>query len=214
MLSLMRFALVTLLVVGCYRSHGIGARLDASEPMDAPIDVHLDAPEGPDAPDARADVPPDVGVVLGCADGTREGLTDALRYPAVAACAGVFMGWIDEGSADAICSPGWHVCRGNDAAVNALAADEASAFAGCFGYDAAQDCGACFPSCRGAMGSCMACCVSATDPTDPDMAGLGAGCNFVGEGPACLSDLRLDASTNTFGCGYDPSLRGVVCCAD
>lgn len=196
------------MLVGCYQSHRI-VEVGDTGALDAPRDTPRDGPI-----DAPVDVGADVGAPPGCADGTREGLSDAARYPDVAACAGVFAGWIDEGSADALCSPGWHVCRGDDAVVHALTEAEANGFGGCFAFDAAQDCGACFPSCRGAMGACLTCCVSATDPTDPDMAGIGLSCARVSSGPSCLADVRLDASTNTFGCAYDPRLRGVVCCAD
>jgi hypothetical protein len=151
----------------------------------------------------------------GCAAGVRQGFVDAVRYPDIAACAGSFTGTIGEASAQAICAAGWHVCRGDDAPVRRITQAEATQFPGCFAFDAADDCGACYPTCVGSHGMCQdGCCVSLA-PTDPDMAGMGASCtpNPLGFMTSCLAEGRLDASTNTFGCGWDPSLAGVVCCA-
>jgi hypothetical protein len=164
---------------------------------------------------ARSDLDAAYESGRGCASGVRQGFLDVARYPDIAACAGSFTGTIGEGSAQAICAAGWHVCRGDDAQVRRLTDTDASQFPGCFAYDAANDCGACYATCVSAHGHCTnGCCVTAA-PTDPDMAGMGAACAHDGGGftTSCLAKGRLDASTNTFGCGWDASLAGVVCCA-
>jgi hypothetical protein len=149
----------------------------------------------------------------GCADGSREGFVDTARFPRVAACGGTFTGFIDEASARALCAAGWHVCRGGD--VRTVAAADARGFDGCFAYDAAQDCGYCSATCRGIVGDPRAACGVADAITDADMAGMGRACSDYGASTAtCLADGRIDASTNTFGCRFDPRLAGVVCCRD
>ena len=149
----------------------------------------------------------------GCADGARDGFTDLDRWPAIAACAGGFDGFIDDAPARALCSAGWHVCTGDDPAIGAVTLEDARAFSGCFAFDAAHDCHDCFARCRPAIGACQKCCVSGA-PTDPDMAGVGAACTFWDSGPqqSCLATGRSDATTNDFGCGWRPGLTGVVCC--
>jgi hypothetical protein len=150
----------------------------------------------------------------GCADGTREGLTNIVQFPNIAACGGTYTGYIDEGSADAICAPGWHVCRGFDAPLSAVNYTQATSFPGCFAFDAAHDCNACYPTCRGSVGVTIVCTV-VNFTTDADMGGMGANCNYSGAGDvSCLASGRVDATTNTFGCGWAPLLTGVVCCRD
>ncbi|MBI5518342.1 MAG: hypothetical protein HY909_31515 [Deltaproteobacteria bacterium] len=149
----------------------------------------------------------------GCADGTREGFTDTARFPRIAACRGVFEGFIDEASARAVCASGWHVCRGGD--VRAVTHADARGFDGCFAYDAAQDCNYCSATCRGIVGDPRASCGVADAVRDADMAGMGRACSdYGGTTATCLADGRIDSSTNTFGCRYDARLAGVVCCRD
>lgn len=80
--------------------------------------------------------------VVGCADGQREGLVDAARYPRIAGCLGQWGGTQslrgrttgracgdDLGNCVApadLCAPGWHVCGadGSIAEVSQLSADE------------------------------------------------------------------------------------------
>lgn len=162
----------------------------------------------------RLEDPRPADAAPGCADGTREGLSDAARYPDIAACGGRFEGAIFGPSARSLCAAGWRACRGDDAPVGGLPLAEARAFGGCFAFDAAHDCFACYPTCEGALGSCRRCCVT-LNPTDPDMAGMGAGCTGYdgGEpGTSCLASGRLDATTNDFGCRFREGLSGVVCC--
>jgi hypothetical protein len=155
----------------------------------------------------------------GCASGARAGFTDVKAFPDIAACVGSFSGTIGEASAASICASGWHVCRGDDPQVRRMTQEVASQFRGCFAYDSASDCGACYPTCLGALGMCNAvCCVSSTNLADPDMAGMGADCGGPEDAPitqkSCLLEGRLDAypMLQQFGCGWQPSLAGVVCC--
>lgn len=149
----------------------------------------------------------------GCADGTREGLVNLTTFPDVAACEGTWSGWIDEPSASAVCASGWHVCRGTDAAIGRVTFQQATSFLGCFAFDTAHDCGACYPTCRGSMGVCRTCCVP-NPPTDPDMGGIGANCIQlpVGTGSSCLATGRVDASQNSTGCQWNAMITGVACC--
>ena len=62
------------------------------------------------------------------------------------------------------------------------------------------------------------CAVSATDLSDPDLHGMGAGCTVQSGAGAtsCLLDGRINAAVrgNRNGCGWFSGLNGVVCCAD
>ncbi len=99
--------------------------------------------------------------------------------------------------------------------MRAVRSADARAFAGCFAYDAAQDCNYCSATCRGIVGDPRATCSVADGDRDADMAGMGSGCSDYGAATStCLADGRIDAATNTFGCRYDPRLAGVVCCLD
>ncbi len=105
-------------------------RPDAPLPDSAPPDKAL-----PDkAPDTLApDLGPPGPKTLGCADGTREGFIDHLKYPRIAACAGAWAikgahnttpackrqagnsGKIPKGTGcnvTDLCAGGWHVCYG------------------------------------------------------------------------------------------------------
>jgi len=184
----------------------------------------VDASARPDAADASTrdamviDAPPIV-IGNGCADGTREALTDETKYPRIAACTGTCAGYIDGASAATLCSNGWHVCRGNDVAVRSLRGNEVM-FPGCYAYDAAQDCNYCSATCRGIVGDPNGACSVANDTIDADMAGLGSGCiHEPATNLSCLADVRLDASqgpgnARSFGCTCNPQLSGVICCAN
>lgn len=147
-----------------------------------------------------------------CADGTREGLW---AQPDVAACEGFFSGLIDEGSAASLCGDGWSVCQGTSAALGCITQDEATTTVGCFAYDAAQDCGECFATCRSAGMGSKTCAFVGQPALDPDMAAVGNGCGLP-QLPqrSCLprSTVRIDASRNTTGCQYQPKVTGVLCC--
>lgn len=186
--------------------------VDGGDRVDAGVDAGADA--GVDGGvDGGVDAGVDAGGLPGCFDGTREGLGRA----DIAACRGTWDGWIDESAAASLCAAGWHVCRGTDPQVRTVTFAEATAFSGCFAFDAAQDCYLCFSTCRGALGTITGACTVPFVATDPDMAGMGAGCRQQGETPnsSCLATGRLDSTTNTTGCQFDPSrTTGVVCCRD
>ena len=81
----------------------------------------------------------------GCADRTREGLTDIQHWPRIAVCEGSWSGPISGPAAAAICADGWHVCTGEDVQQAGVTFAQATAFNGCFSFDAASDCGNCHP---------------------------------------------------------------------
>jgi len=146
---------------------------------------------------------------VGCADATREGFTDLAAFPSVAACGGVWSGHIGGDSANQLCGQGWHVCSpaadGTDAAIlKGVIYENATAFGGCFSYNAAQDYNTCIP-CSGGYGS-------------DDMGGAGSGCGYkVGNDPSCIGSGRVDSGccseyATDHACKYKPGLSGVVCC--
>ncbi|MBL8626167.1 MAG: hypothetical protein JNK64_32935 [Myxococcales bacterium] len=180
------------------------AAIDAAGVSDAALDVDA----GGGALDAAVD-PADAGTTsaAGCADGTREGLVDPVAFPAVAACGGSWTG--DVGGAGALCAAGWHVCRGDEAAVGAVTYAAATAFAGCFAIDAAQDNFICRPDCSAQVAA------GVDTAANIDLAGVGASCAFqFPGGGGCLADGRIDLSENTgTGCDFSPGVTtGVVCC--
>ncbi|MCC6746715.1 MAG: hypothetical protein IT371_03595 [Deltaproteobacteria bacterium] len=184
-------------------------RPDAGVPDAARPDAQIPDAVVPDT--LKPDAPkPDQGVSpIGCADGTRDGLTDPVIYPAIAACSGTWTG--DVSTAGSICAAGWHVCRGKEPAVKKVTYAAASAFAGCFAFDAAQDNGACYEGCSKAV-------TAGVDTAgNIDMAGMGSGCpyKFASGYASCLADGRIDSSENDgVGCNYDKRMTGVVCCKD
>jgi hypothetical protein len=155
----------------------------------------------------------------GCLDGTREGFRNESDFPDIAACAGTWSGWIDERPAADLCSQGWRVCTGSDQAIKRLTMSQATAFLGCFAFDAANDCYVCHPRCRAAIGTSMntagGVCTIPPNNTDVDMAGVGANCRQEGvtANSSCLASGRTDATQNTYGCQADPmNTTGVTCC--
>lgn len=204
---------------------------DAAPPDGPPLDGEADAPivfldaaiedaavDGAvtveDAADDGGVAPEDAAVdgagplAAGCADGTREGFTDLATFPTVAACAGAWAGEI--GQAGALCAPGWQVCDGSTFAAVGVSFTAATAFPGCFGFDAAHDNYVCRPDCSAQV-------AAGVDTADGiDMGGVGAGCRFQFPGSAsCLVGGRIDASENSgTGCRYVAGITdGVVCCA-
>lgn len=132
----------------------------------------------------------------------------------VAACSGAFSGAIDEPNAQSLCGSGWRVCTGASPALSAITTNDAANTPGCFAYDAANDCGVCFPSCRGSINTTRMGCVVPNNATNPDMSALGAACPFKLMQSSCLvsSGTRVDASQNTTGCVFNPAITGVLCC--
>lgn len=187
---------------------------DAASP-DAAVGVDADgltdaASEIVDASTGIVDAATDTDAVpasTGCADGTREGLVDPIAFPAVAACGGSWTG--DVGGAGALCAAGWHVCLGSEPAVAAVTYAAATAFAGCFAIDAAQDNFVCRPDCSAQVAA------GVDTAANIDLAGVGASCAFqFPGGGGCLADGRIDHSENTgTGCDFAPGVTtGVVCC--
>ena len=75
----------------------------------------------------------------GCADGSREALQGFER---VAACGGQWVGHIV--NATALCGQGWRVCGWYDhALLSNITWSQATAFPGCYAFNAAQDGGRC-----------------------------------------------------------------------
>ena len=165
----------------------------------------------------------------GCADGTREGFTDTLAFPKIAACKGIAPKFNvhNGGNASAFCASGWHVCsgaevnRGRGAKGTGLTLAQAKGFPGIFVYDANNDCGECHdfcgPSskCAGHKG-CGGCAVSGG--SDPDLACMGSGC-ITRSSKACMRDGRLDSGHG--GCTVDigggtsqRKIDGIICCRD
>lgn len=141
----------------------------------------------------------------GCAQGSRQGLFDRSKFPAIAACAGSWVGSVDH--ARGLCSRGWHVCTGREPAVRAITVDDAYGLQGCFALDAAQDDGDCHPGCLAS--------VAAGVDTAPniDMAGFGAGCARGRNGQSCISGSHIEMTESSgTGCNFRPGWTGVVCC--
>lgn len=160
----------------------------------------------------------------GCADGTREGFTDLLRYPKIAACAGDTDGVdVNSTAANSFCATGWHVCTGAD--INAARNDpdhhtaintaDATSFAGKFAYNANNDCQSCQDTCgaravgTGHFGGC-----AVRGGSDPDLACMGSGCTRRGPRPACLADNRFDSGNGGCTIRASSNIRGLVCCRD
>lgn len=142
----------------------------------------------------------------GCADGTREGLTDESTFPHIAACGGRWTGDIGSESADALCGVGWKVCSPAEnaidrATVGAITYTQAQSFGGCYALNAAHDFGLCLPC----------------DPSDgdrDDLAGMGTSCpdQYSATDTSCLADGRIDAQ-NGSDCEFIEGVTsGVVCC--
>lgn len=149
----------------------------------------------------------DAGIFeAGCLDGTREGFVDLQAFPLVAACAGAWTG--DIANASVLCQAGWSVCDGSEPALQQRTFTEATAFPGCFPYDAAQDSFTCRPSCAAAVAA------GVDTAQNIDMGGVGAGCaDTFPTGNSCLGVGRIDASENSgTGCTYVATYAGAVCC--
>jgi hypothetical protein len=156
-----------------------------------------------DVPDATADA----ASGLGCADGTREGLLDAVTFPDVAACSGAWVG--DVSNAVALCAGGWRPCVGGDLALSRIAYTDATAFGGCYAMNAAQDDEKCHP------GSCTDSVNNGVDSAkDIDMGAVGGDCKWkFATHKSCLKSGRIDASENSgTGCNWYAGLSGVLCC--
>jgi sugar lactone lactonase YvrE len=143
--------------------------------------------------------------VAGCAIGQGPVIAEA---SAVAACIGTWKG--DVSTAQNLCAPDWHVCRGTEPGIRTMTFDMASSVNGCFAFDAAQDSFACWSGCSSAVAR------GVDTAENVDMGGVGRDCPYRHEtGWSCLASGRVNASENSgTGCAYNPKLTGVVCCPD
>ncbi|MBI4517528.1 MAG: fibronectin type III domain-containing protein [Deltaproteobacteria bacterium] len=146
---------------------------------------------------------PNANVEVGCADGTREGLTDTAQFPDIAACSGGWTGHVANGAV--LCAPGWDVCTKNSAQIRTITFEAATAFTGCFAFNAAND----NNSCRDCLG---------TSDYD-DMAAVGSSCpDRMPNTSSCLASGRIDAAcctdfTSGTACQFKPGVTtGAVCC--
>ena len=186
------------------------------------------------------------GDANGCADGSREGFDDLDKFPKIAACDGDTNGLdvSDTSATGAFCGAGWHACTGADINLgrndvehfSALKVEDARSFAGCYVYNANNDCNQCQDTCgsrdsadtghlisnteeRAANGLMAGCAVSGG--SDPDLVGIGADCrwqdNAYHNNPACLADGRIRATSGSHnGCTVTNAgmIQGIVCCRD
>ena len=156
----------------------------------------------------------------GCADRTREGLTDLKLWPRIAVCTGEWSGMVGGPSASAICAAGWHVCTGDDMRTGGVTFADATAFDGCFAFDSSNDCGTCHATCLGATAGSELygkCAESATDFSGPSMHGIGRGCALQPAETSCLSGggrVNAQVGGERNGCRQFEGIDGVACCAD
>ena len=150
----------------------------------------------------------------------------------------------DTGATQPFCAAGWHACTGADINLgrndvehfSALKVEDARSFAGCYVYNANNDCNQCQDTCgsrdsadtghllsntaeRAANGLMAGCAVSGG--SDPDLVGIGADCrwqdNAYHNNPACLADGRIRATSGSHdGCTVTNAgmIQGIVCCRD
>ncbi|MBK6697436.1 MAG: hypothetical protein IPG50_35420 [Myxococcales bacterium] len=175
---------------------------------DGGADGASDAASLDGASDAKlADSASDAGTA-GCADGTRDGLSE-VTYPRVAACAGTWSGHVS--TASPLCAAGSHVCTGAESALKAVQYTDAIAVTGCFAMNAAQDSFVCHVDCAAAV-------PSIDTAANVDMGAIGSTCPYKFPGAAngsCISGGRIDFSENSgTGCNFAAGLSGVLCCAN
>ena len=123
---------------------------------------------------------------------------------------------------DLQCSSDYHVCTGADIYANKVTWANAHAQSGCYAYNAATDCGACFATCKAAGDSVPDSLNGNTgchNALRPDMAGLGAGCDSgIGgsEDPdsgGCLAGGgSISAHDDSVMCYTHRRDVGVACC--
>ena len=127
-----------------------------------------------------------------CADGSDEKL---FIKQGVAVCKGDFKGAVDSDAAHSICSAqnDWTVCTGNDMVQSGLTYSQGRSFPGCYVYNAANDCGGCFATCKGtkSVNGKKGC---ADRLGGHDIAGLGAHCSIGGRSQACVKGGRINGN--------------------
>lgn len=159
------------------------------------------------APDAGADggvvdAGALTGIEAGCADGTREGFTDVLRLPNVAACAGAWAGELTDAANDALCGAGWHICDHADTELRQVSYVQATAFPGCFAYRASNDfADGCEP---------LDCRPPPTAMNQDDIAGVGRGCALLSG--VSVAPASVPASSPG-ACLMDKGVIDAQCCS-
>jgi hypothetical protein len=153
----------------------------SSEAGEAGADAAADRNDG-----AQADANP---IVVGCADGTREGFTDQARFPRVAGCAGIFDKLapcpppsVADPPAEiygcSLCATGWHLCVSMDAGTQTTCPFSQVGF----DYSELQTVGVDYTACKAQPGI------------------------FAGEGTFASSNFGCATSPDeqhAFGCGTD-----------
>ena len=147
-----------------------------------------------------------IAAETGCANGTREALTDPQEFPDIAACAGKWSGPVS--NAHGLCAHGWNVCSSNFdiAKLRRITFDDAVAVSGCFAFNAAQDNFSCIP-CTG-------------EPLAREMGGIGAGCQAHerSSDDSCITGGRIDVLlpsevSTANACQFREDVTtGVLCC--
>ena len=146
-----------------------------------------------------------------CADGSREGTMDKVRYPKIAQCNGTWYGSIGStsgtGAPNKLCGLNFHVCNSSAADQTLMkAVAQSDAFQpGCWSINAANDFGNCGP------------CTNTADTND--LAGMGASCQgkITNYGTSCISgNYRIDSAVGTCvrNNGQFNWILGVMCCAN
>jgi hypothetical protein len=112
-----------------------------------------------------------------------------------------------------MCSSGYHVCTGSDVHTAGVTWNQATGVSGCYAYDSASDCDACYSTCLSSTSvngnnGCY-------DTAHPDMAGLGSGCHSsTSSRTECLSGGGLIRAHDGSNLCYTDKDVGVACCAN
>ena len=142
---------------------------------------------------------------LACADGTRDGLLDAVTYPNIAMCNGNWTGWIGAtgaGTAAALCGSQFHACTYGDTALMKSISQAIAFSTGCWAANASN---------QGNL--CQAC----GNGDQKEMAGVGSSCQgkIANSGTSCIAEAyRIDASVKTCvrTATNMPWVNGLMCC--
>lgn len=154
----------------------------------------------------------------GCASGNAEAYYPYSNNKLVAACPGSFTGDINGIQAQAMCSPGWHVCNGADIWAAQIAKTEGDALPGCYVFNSMHDCGGCWSQCsdtpqKAGINDVFGCLRSGNSHT---LAGLGAACTPK-DHSSCLGATWGSVADSKFisrnGCFVNSIANGgVLCC--
>jgi len=118
------------------------------------------------------------------------------------------------------CAAGFHVCTGTEVYSRNITWAQAHTHTGCYAYNAASDCGACYATCQQLQDATLPFSVNGNsgchNTQSPDLAGIGANC--ADEDPTVNGCLDGGGSINAHadagaGC-YTNKNVGVACCPD